>query len=321
LLTNLYTSTNNTNPEGLAYDNAGRLFANLVDTTGSYVAQLDTSTGQILHQTITTLKSVDGLIYDPFTQMLFAASRYGNTVYQVDPNNLNSVIDLGQVHGWNIPQLDGITSDGSGHIFVASPGAGGDGHIYDIDLINTTFTQGVFVSDGLDDLAPASGLGAPKGEVFAGQQCCGEKPHFEDAAYASVFTGQVAVATCYADSPTGAVLVVEDLKNQATAPLNTNYAPPFYHGPGSSWSQANLGNIFGITLDDSGNIYVTATTAYNSDIYPTGGNAMDIYKIDGGTGGITLFKTLPQSPATYPGAGDWGKVLKSVIPPVPPSIL
>ena len=174
--------------------------------------------------------------------------------------------------------------------------------IYDINLINFTFTQGDFISTGLDDLAPASGLGAPH-ELFGAQQCCGEKPHFEDPAYSSVFTGQVAVATCYADLPADAVLVVEDLKNQATAPLNTNYAPPFYHGPGSSWSQANLGDIFGLTLDDSGSIYVTATTAYSIDIYPTGKTAMDIYQIDGGSGAISLFKALPQSPATLPGAG------------------
>ncbi len=100
------------------------------------------------------------------------------------------------------------------------------------------------------------------------------------------------------------MLVVEDLKNQATAPLNTNYAPPAYHGPASSWSRDNLGDIFGVTLDDSGNIYVTATTAYTTDVYPTTTNsAMNIYKVASGSGAITLFKTLPQSPATAPGAG------------------
>ncbi len=142
-------------------------------------------------------------------------------------------------------------------------------------------------------------------EIFPGEQCCGEKPHFEDPAYANVFTGQVAVATCYADLATDAVLVVEDLKNQATAPLNTNYAPPAYHGPlaPSSWSRDNLGDIFGVTLDDSGNIFVTATTAYSNDIYPTGRSAMDIYRIDGATAAITPFATLPQAPATLPGAG------------------
>jgi len=312
LVTNLYSSSG-TNPEGIAYDNAGNLFANLGVRSGSaltkYLAKINPVTGAILGQTA-NLSSLDGLTYDSYSHMLFAASIFGppsgpgGTVYQIDPNNLNNVVDIVQAYGGIIRGADGITSDGLGHIFVASaPGGGGDGHIYDISLINHTITQGDFISDGLDDLAPASGLGAPKGELFPAQGCCGEKPHYEDPTYASVFTGQVPIATCFALNGPDPVLVVEDLKNQATAPLNTNYAPPSYHGPSSSWTRDKLGDIFGLTLDDSGSIYVTATTAYGNDIYPTGGNAMDIYKIDGGTGAITLFKTLPQSPATFPGAG------------------
>ncbi len=144
------------NPEGLAYDNAGRLFACIgISTTGSYVAQLNPSTGTVVNQT-SNLNSVDGLTYDPFSHMLYAASRYGDTVYQINPNNF-SWVDLQSMHGWTgVPQLDGIASDGSGHIFVASPGsnAGGTGSVYDIDLINSTFTLVKFVSNGLDDLAP-----------------------------------------------------------------------------------------------------------------------------------------------------------------------
>ena len=311
LVTNLYSSSG-TNPEGIAYDNAGNLFANLGVRSGTaltkYLAKINPVTGAILGQTA-NLSSLDGLTYDSYSHMLFAASIFGppsgpgGTVYQIDPNNLSNVVDIVQAYGGIIRGADGITSDGLGHIFVASaPGGGGDGHIYDISLINHTVTQGDFISDGLDDLAPASGLGAPKGELFPAQACCGEKPQFTDPTYASVFTGQVAVATCYADLGTDAVLVVEDLKNQATAPLNTNYAPPSYHGPASSWTRDKLGDIFGLTLDDSGNIYVTATTAYSSDIYPAN-SAMAIYKVASGTGAITLFKTLPQAPATLPGAG------------------
>ena len=305
ILTTLYSAPG-TNPEGTAFDAFGNLFGNLgIRSTSAqkYVAQIDPTAGTILHQS-PNLFSLDGLTYDPFSHKLYAASIFGNTVYQVDPSNLSSVVDLGLAHGWSIPGADGITSDGSGHVFVASaPGGGGDGHIYDVNVVTGALTQGPFVSDGLDDLAPASGLGAPKGELFGAQLCCGEKPHFEDPAYASFFTGQVAIATCYADLGADAVLVVEDLKNQATAPLNSNYAPPAYHGPASSWSRDKLGDIFGLTLDDSGNIYVTATTAYSNDIYPGGGNAMDIYKIGGTSGAISLFAALPQAPATFPGAG------------------
>jgi hypothetical protein len=312
------------NPEGLAYDNVGRLFANLglrglnpTDPPAKYVAQLDPVTGAILHQSpcppqggSPCLSSLDGLTYDSFTQKLYAASLYGKTVYQIDPNNLSSPVDLRQLYGWTKSQIkdfvpDGITSDGSGHLFVASvqvANFAGDGHIYDINLVTGTLSRGDFISNTLDDLAPASGLGAPPGELFPAQQCCGEKPHFEDPAYSSVFTGKVAVATCNATFPGDPVLVVEDLKNQATAPLNTNYAPPAYDGPASSWNQANLGDIFGLTLDDSGNIFVGASTAYGSNFFP-GGSAMVIFRIDGGSGGISVFKVLPQSPATYPGAG------------------
>ncbi|MBA3960470.1 MAG: hypothetical protein H0X40_01015 [Chthoniobacterales bacterium] len=199
--TTLYSAPG-TNPEGTAFDGAGNLFANLgvrgsPGSSGKYVAKINPLTGAILGQTI-NLPGLDGLTYDSYSHMLFAASLYNvtgttGTVYQIDPNNLNNVVDLGQTHGWNIPRADGITSDGSGHIFVASaPGLPGDGHVYDINLMNGTLTKGAFVSPYLDDLAPASGLGAPKGEPFPAQQCCGAKPHFEDPAYANVFTGQVA---------------------------------------------------------------------------------------------------------------------------------
>ena len=324
------TGNGSGNPEGLAYDNSGRLFANLgtrgqpTDPPAKFVAQIDPVTGTILNQSPCPpcLSSLDGLTYDPFTNMLYAASLFGQTVYRLNPNNLSSPPDdLRQLYGWTSTQIhnffpDGITADGSGHLFAASAQAAcnppnvvcGDGHIYDIDLTNGTLTPKQLVplplSGHLDDLAPASGLGAPPGEPFPGQQCCGEKPNYEDPAYATVFTGQLAVATCYSDLGTNPVLAIEDLKNQATAPLDTNYVTASYHGPGSSWTRDNLGDIFGVTLDDAGNIYVTATTSYNIDIYPTTSNsAMNVYKVASGSGAISVFKTLPQSPATPPGAG------------------
>ncbi len=304
------------NPEGQAYDGAGHLFANLGTRNGTalqkYVAQLDPVTGAILGQT-TFLSSLDGLTYDSYSNMLYAASLYGpplgpgGTVYQVDPTNLNTVVDIVLTYNGTIKAIngaDGITSDGLGHIFVAS--AGQEAMVTfmsSTSLITRSLRASIrFLTDWTISRQPQAWAHQWWG-IFPAQGCCGEKPHFEDPAYASVFTGQVAVATCYARLPGDGVLVVEDLKNQATAPLNTNYAPPSYHGPASSWSRANLGDIFGVTLDDTGNIYVAATTAYSNDFYPTGRSAMDIYRIDGATGAITLFRALPQSPATGPGAG------------------
>lgn len=125
-------------------------------------------------------------------------------------------------------------------------------------------------------------------------QCCGKKPQFSDPAYATLFTGQVAVNTSLAGSGTGYALEIIDLKNQSTAPLNSNFAPPMYHGPaGNEWTKSRLGNIFGLTLDNLGNIYTTASTAYNGDFFPSGATGGEIYKIDGVTGLITVFQTLP----------------------------
>ena len=145
-------------PEGLAYDGS-RLFANLgVRSTGAqkYVAEIDPVTGAILAQS-PLLSSLDGLTYDPYSGRLFASSVFGNTVYEFDPNNLNNVQDLSLKLG-SIPGPDGITTDGIGNIFVASTGAP-DGYVYQIDLIGQTLTQKQYVP-GLDDLAPASGLGS-----------------------------------------------------------------------------------------------------------------------------------------------------------------
>src|SRR5262249_14226079 len=69
------------NPEGLAYDGTGRLFANLGNRnggpTGKFVAQLNPVTGAILAQS-PGLDSLDGLTFDAFTGNLYAASLLGN---------------------------------------------------------------------------------------------------------------------------------------------------------------------------------------------------------------------------------------------------
>lgn len=141
-------------------------------------------------------------------------------------------------------------------------------------------------------LAPAPG--AAQGN---NNQCGGRKPQYTDPSYQSTFTGQIVIATCGTFNPGDPVLVIWDLKNQATAPLDqqwgTSSVPPtaFYHDP--SWTQSNLGNVFGVTLDETGNIYLAAGSAYNTPIGPAGPGA--IYKIAASTGAISTFATLPNS--------------------------
>jgi hypothetical protein len=68
------------------------------------------------------------------------------------------------------------------------------------------------------------------------------------------------------------------------------------------WSGANLGEVFGVTLDDQSppNIYVSASTAYVKPgflypVWPAGESAGSVYRLDGTTGEITSCVQLPSS--------------------------
>ncbi|MBR9919515.1 MAG: T9SS type A sorting domain-containing protein [Bacteroidetes bacterium] len=80
-----------------------------------------------------------------------------------------------------------------------------------------------------------------------------------------------------------------------------------YHHP--SWVIDSLGNVFGITMDNAGNIYVTASSNYSSEFFSLssvirygdiGGGADDVnaagtvYKIDAIDGQASVFSVLPQ---------------------------
>jgi hypothetical protein len=86
-----------------------------------------------------------------------------------------------------------------------------------------------------------------------------------------------------------------------------------YHGPGNSWTADSLGSVFGLTLDEYGNIFVTHTSCYQGDeigqVFNAGPGA--VYRIDGATGKITVFCKLPNfadgsltPPEDYPGLGN-----------------
>ncbi|HVZ41874.1 MAG TPA: T9SS type A sorting domain-containing protein [Candidatus Kapabacteria bacterium] len=107
----------------------------------------------------------------------------------------------------------------------------------------------------------------------------------------------MAAVTCGAnlsDSAPHFVLGVIDTRNPPLAKLGVNWEAPMYHGPGDSWTLANLGEVFGICLDADGNIYTTATSCYPNNLYGPGGPG-GIYRIDGRTGAISVFARLPNS--------------------------
>lgn len=140
-------------PEGLAYDNQGRLFANLGTRAAghSIIAQLNPKDASVIKYK-TGLSGLDGLTFDSFTGKLYATDEFHDQIDVIDPNTLAvSVLTT-----LRISLLDGIESDGRGNLYVVAFGA----NIYKYDLITKKFTKEPAVP-GLDDLAPVAGLGAP----------------------------------------------------------------------------------------------------------------------------------------------------------------
>lgn len=83
--------------------------------------------------------------------------------------------------------------------------------------------------------------------------------------------------------------------------LNQHWPTDMYHNEtalsptGSAsdeWTSANLGEVFGVALDDGAapNIYVTSTTSYGN-----GGGTGRVFKLDGTTGAVSTLVTLPNS--------------------------
>lgn len=87
-----------------------------------------------------------------------------------------------------------------------------------------------------------------------------------------------------------------------------------YNGPGGSWTKAALGTVFGLTLDEYGNIFVCHTSCYPGDAIGTIAGAAPgaIYRIDAATGAMNTFCVLPNAldpsimtpSEAYPGLGN-----------------
>jgi len=114
-------------------------------------------------------------------------------------------------------------------------------------------------------------------------------PAFQDPAYAPFLDRAVAIVTHtnYDPPPNNFSMTIVDISG-APPPPNMNYLAPLYHHP--TWTLDNLGKIFGLTLDSDGNLYVAPTTVYGANPNPA-----TIKRIDGVTGEITAFATLPNN--------------------------
>lgn len=125
--------------------------------------------------------------------------------------------------------------------------------------------------------------------------CCGIPPAV------SGFTAPVTVGTLGIAGDASFVVHVFEVGGCTTQAPGPWANPPAYRHP--DWTRAKLGSIFGVTLDDAGNIYVAHSGIYFFDAVGTvgGGGMGAIYKLDSATGAPSLFCTLPN---TGPGIGN-----------------
>jgi sugar lactone lactonase YvrE len=147
-------------PDGIIYSPSGQLFVNV--STGftnapTHIEQIDPTTGAILHTGTIAGIFLDGLTYDSTTRMLWAADYNHGRIVEINPDNLSD-FTVFRPTGATIANggPDGIVSDGHGHLFIASRA---NNTIIQYDIATNTATA-IGTVNGLDDLAPASGLGA-----------------------------------------------------------------------------------------------------------------------------------------------------------------
>ncbi len=83
------------------------------------------------------------------------------------------------------------------------------------------------------------------------------------------------------------------------APIGSNWLASQFHNEfqpniPQRWIARNTGEVFGLTLDGAANpnIFVTATTIYGPFPFGPGGSGA-VYRLDGTTGNVTVFATLP----------------------------
>jgi sugar lactone lactonase YvrE len=124
-----FASYQGSSPDGIAYDALGNLFGNLgvADAVNpanplncpnpgeERVSQLDTSTGAVITSSACIPGGLDGLVYDPFSNFLYATTFSGGHIWRFDPTTLLAT-DLG-FHGVG---LDGLDSDKAGLLYFVS---------------------------------------------------------------------------------------------------------------------------------------------------------------------------------------------------------
>lgn len=129
--------------------------------------------------------------------------------------------------------------------------------------------------------------------------CECRKPRLPDNPLGTYFPASSQIAVVTRQSGLGQPVLIVDLnnQNQAGVPVDKNWDaisnPPTHFYTHPAWTKNALGDVFGLTLDDAGNIYVTASSSYVGATVSVGGTGGEVYRIDGTTGAVNKFAVLP----------------------------
>lgn len=100
----------------------------------------------------------------------------------------------------------------------------------------------------------------------------------------------------YIGGPNGFVVARFSPQGYETQPVGQALGIPGYHGPTDNWTVGNLGEIFGIAIDLSGNTYLSASANYNPFNFDAARPGGGVHLIDG-SGNPSLLASLPNQPA------------------------
>ena len=118
--------------------------------------------------------------------------------------------------------------------------------------------------------------------------CYGKTPRVASNIPGLVSGNAVAAMTFEQDDATGHVLRLFDVSGVPVAGIRPSYSHP-------SWTISRMGTVFGITLDDAGNIFTAHTSVYGTKSLGTA-PAGTVFKIDSVTGMFAPWVSLPNSP-------------------------
>ncbi|MFM7260112.1 MAG: dockerin type I domain-containing protein [bacterium] len=139
--------------------------------------------------------------------------------------------------------------------------------------------------------------------------CCGGRPEIVDSAAVNFNQGAVAAGTNFRMSNSDPAVVLFDLGNQGSAPIGTVTSWNTGRYSHASWSQGNLGTLFGVVIDDEGDTVVTHTVVYWQNYLGTLGGAGSVYRLDGATGAASELIRLPNAiTSAHPQGSGLGQV-------------